>query len=154
MVRSAIFFLFICAALAEKIQFQPCDSASQESCRVYDAEVDPCPDGSTGEPCKLKRGKPASIFFKYNPTWTTEGVLKTRAYWVSVVDIPFAGIDSDGCKVTTCPPVQNAENYYNFTLDIAKSYPPNRYDVKFKLWDDVAEKKKKNCCMVFKIKII
>lgn len=58
--------------------------------------------------------------------WETEKELKTRIYWVSMIDIPFAGIDSDGCKVTNCPPVKDAENYYNFTLDVSKSYPAVR----------------------------
>ncbi|KAK9511707.1 hypothetical protein O3M35_000315 [Rhynocoris fuscipes] len=154
MFKYGIFLLFLSFTIAERVQFQPCDSKSQEICKVYDLDVEPCPNGDKGEPCKMKRGTLANLSFKYNPTWSQEGVLKTRAYWVSMIDIPFAGIDTDGCKVTKCPPVQNAENFYNYSLNIADSFPPKKYDVKFKLWDDRPDSKKNACCLIFKLKIL
>uniref|UniRef100_A0A0A9YQB5 MD-2-related lipid-recognition protein n=1 Tax=Lygus hesperus TaxID=30085 RepID=A0A0A9YQB5_LYGHE len=137
----------------EPIKFDNCGDTEAPRCDITNVKIDPCPEAATDEPCKIKRGNSATLTYNFTPRWAPgSGELKTRAYWASVLDLPFLGMDTDVCKYATCPIVKDQQNFYNFTLEIEKRYPAQRYNIKFRIWEDEAEPKKE-CCIVFKLKL-
>ncbi|BES93393.1 coagulation [Nesidiocoris tenuis] len=130
-----------------------CDSTGKDECEITNVQVIPCPEALTGEPCKVKRGTSATLSFDFTPHWASSGPLKTRAYWAHILDLPFVGMDTDACKYTSCPYVDGQKNSYNFTLELAKQYIAQRYDIKFRIWEEEAEPRKE-CCLLFKLKLL
>ncbi|XP_014239990.1 mite group 2 allergen Tyr p 2-like [Cimex lectularius] len=155
MLTRGAFIVAVCLAFvaAEQVQFQYCSTRGQEQCEISDVHIDPCAEAEKNEPCKLKLGKSAGISFKYKANWDQgENDLKTRAYWASVLDIPFLGMKTDGCSMTSCPVKKDQLGQYNFTLDISDKFLPKRYNVKFKLWEDNVEDHA--CCLLVKLKLV
>ncbi|KAF6205702.1 hypothetical protein GE061_019875 [Apolygus lucorum] len=137
----------------ELIAYDKCEAAGTPGCDISNLQINPCPEAASNEPCKIKRGSSATLTYNFTPRWAPgAGAIKTRAYWAAVVDLPFLGMDSDACKFTTCPIVKDQQNFYNFTLFIEKKYPAQKYDIKFRIWEDEAEPKKE-CCVVFQLKL-
>jgi Niemann-Pick C2 protein len=47
-----------------------------------------------------------------------------KAYWVSQAgDLPFVGMNTDGCLFTTCPIVAGSRQSYVYQLNISKKFP-------------------------------
>ncbi|CAH1390429.1 unnamed protein product [Nezara viridula] len=152
-------FLFLCLTVivsSEPVQYKPCyyTGKSGKLCTVSDVKIEPCPEAAKNEPCKIKRGEYASIAFKYKIEYEPVEPLKTRAYWATVLaDLPFVGMDTDLCKHTECPVVKNVDKQFNYTLDISKSFPAQKFDVKWKIWEEKAGPEKE-CCFMFKMKLV
>lgn len=91
-------------------------------CTVHEVRVDPCPESAQNKPCVMVRGTNATIAFDYTPDFSSQ-VATAKAFWASAVDLPFAGLDQEGCKYTTCPVVSGQRQSYSYDLPIMKSYP-------------------------------
>lgn len=47
-----------------------------------------------------------------------------KVYWVSQAgDLPFVGMNTDGCTFTTCPIVEGTRQAYVYQLNISKKFP-------------------------------
>jgi hypothetical protein len=47
-----------------------------------------------------------------------------KVYWVSQAgDIPFVGMNTEGCSFTTCPIVAGNRQSYVYQLSISKKFP-------------------------------
>lgn len=69
------------------------------------------------------RGSNATIAFDYTPEFTAD-VATAKAFWTqSAYDLPFAGLDNEGCKYTPCPIVDDQRVTYSYNLAILKTYP-------------------------------
>uniref|UniRef100_A0A182LRG2 MD-2-related lipid-recognition domain-containing protein n=1 Tax=Anopheles culicifacies TaxID=139723 RepID=A0A182LRG2_9DIPT len=64
-------------------------------------------------------------------------------------DLPFVGMDTEACKHTNCPVASGNRQTYAYNLPIKKEYPPQHYDVKWKL----VSKNKESCCFIVQINI-
>lgn len=92
-------------------------------CTVHEVRVDPCPETTQNKPCLMVRGSNATIAFDYTPDFNAE-VATAKAFWTqTAVDLPFAGLDNDGCKYTPCPIVEGQRHTYSYNLAILKTYP-------------------------------
>lgn len=50
--------------------------------------------------------------------------LSQKAYWTNqVADLPFIGLNSDGCLAVKCPLVSGQKTSYDFHIFIDKAYP-------------------------------
>jgi Niemann-Pick C2 protein len=50
--------------------------------------------------------------------------LTGKVYWVNQMgDIPFVGMNSDGCTFTTCPIQADTRQTYEYQLSISKKFP-------------------------------
>jgi Niemann-Pick C2 protein len=50
--------------------------------------------------------------------------LTGKVYWVNQMgDIPFVGMNSNGCAFTTCPIQANKRQTYEYQLSISKKFP-------------------------------
>ncbi|KAK6634008.1 hypothetical protein RUM44_004615 [Polyplax serrata] len=101
------------------------------NCKVDAVRVTPCAEAEENKPCVIKRGKTATIEFDYEPSGNYSD-LETRAYWASVTgDLPFIGMDTNGCAHTECPTTPPKETFsYNLSLSkklpVVSSGPPGR----------------------------
>ncbi|XP_069671479.1 MD-2-related lipid-recognition protein-like [Periplaneta americana] len=142
---------------AEVVQFQPCPQSSEDStppapnCTVHEVRISPCAEAAENKPCKIKRGRSASIQFDFTPTVAVDAPTG-RAFWTNQVgDLPFVGMDTNACNFTTCPLAAGTRQTYDYQLSISKKFPVRAYDVKWRLWNeqtDVLE-----CCFIAKIKL-
>lgn len=59
----------------------------------------------------------------------------SQAYWAKNprTDLPLIGMDTDGCKSTTCPVESGATQSYQWTFDVDKKFPAQTFNVKMKL---------------------
>lgn len=140
------------------------------SCAIHEVRIDPCPEASSDLPCKVKRGKSATISFDYTPckcglNWNCFFFLFTlipiafdsatafgQVYWASPDgDIPFAGMNTNGCDHTSCPLNKDAKQTYVYTLETAKKFPVRVFDIKWKLSNPITQEL---CCFQTKIRLI
>jgi hypothetical protein len=50
--------------------------------------------------------------------------LTSKVYWVNQMgEIPFVGMNSDGCAFTTCPIQADRRQAYEYQLSISKKFP-------------------------------
>lgn len=95
------------------------------------------------------------LFFFFRTDW---GSIEpaTRLYAETLVlDMPFMGMDTDACKYTNCPVVEQATQTWQYTLFILDSYPKGSYTVKMKLWDNTSGASSAHeCCFKLDIKIV
>lgn len=38
-----------------------------EHCKIHEVKINPCPEASNNEPCRIKRGRTASMEFEFTP---------------------------------------------------------------------------------------
>lgn len=133
-------------ARAEVIPFEKCNESVK--CTVHEVRVDPCPEAAQNKPCVMVRGTNATIAFDYTPDFSSQ-VATAKAFWASAVDLPFAGLDQEGCKYTTCPVVSGQRQSYSYDLPIMKSYPMRQYKVKWQLLNEANEM----CCFMIDMAI-
>lgn len=85
--------------------------------------IDPCPEAASDLPCKIKRGKSASIEFDYTADYNST-ILTTAVFWASPDgDLPFVGMDKNACTYTQCPTNMNVKQTYRYTVPIHRKYP-------------------------------
>lgn len=92
------------------------------NCNVTQVRVTPCAEAAENKPCVIKRGKTAKIDFDFVPGGSYEG-LETRAYWASTTgDLPWIGMDTNGCSYTECPTNPKPE-VFSYDLKIGSKLP-------------------------------
>lgn len=112
--------------------------------------INPCPEAAENLPCRVKKGRSVEISFDINPEFPVEA-LHSQAYWANGrMDLPLVGMDTDGCKSTTCPIEAGATQSYHWTLDVDKRFPTRPFNVKMKLKNT---KDDNFCCFMFNIKL-
>ncbi|XP_055535681.1 MD-2-related lipid-recognition protein-like [Wyeomyia smithii] len=150
MGRVVAFLLVIgLAALArgEVINFQNCTESVK--CEVHEVRVDPCPESAQSKPCAMIKGRNATIAFDYTPEFNAT-TATAKAFWTQTsMDLPFAGMDNEGCKYTSCPIVAGQRQSYSYNLSIKKAFPSRAYDVKWQLMNE----EQKMCCFIIQIAI-
>uniref|UniRef100_A0A1B0CJX2 MD-2-related lipid-recognition domain-containing protein n=1 Tax=Lutzomyia longipalpis TaxID=7200 RepID=A0A1B0CJX2_LUTLO len=106
---------------------------SELACTIHAVRINPCPEAAKDLPCKIKRGRSASIEFDYSSEFrATE--LDSRVYWSNEgVDLPLIGVDTNGCNIVTCPIEANINNTYTWTLNVSKKFPIRQFDIKMKI---------------------
>ncbi|KAK6645342.1 hypothetical protein RUM43_001618 [Polyplax serrata] len=114
--------LTIACSQAEEVKFGPCTNHVNMNCKVDAVRVTPCAEAEENKPCVIKRGKTATIEFDYEPSGNYSD-LETRAYWASVTgDLPFIGMDTNGCAHTVCPTTPPKETF-SYNLSLSKKLP-------------------------------
>ncbi|PSN35232.1 hypothetical protein C0J52_15517 [Blattella germanica] len=164
-----VVLLLVAAAWGEVVQFESCPPDSEDepapapNCTVHEVRISPCAEASENKPCKIKRGRSASIQFDFTalivqytcftvPAAATE-TLTGRAFWTNTAgDLPFVGMNTDACSYTTCPVQANQRQTYDYQLSISRKFPVRAYDVKWKLWNE--ELSVFQCCFIAKIKLV
>ncbi|XP_067011817.1 MD-2-related lipid-recognition protein [Anabrus simplex] len=143
---------FSCPVLTEVAPFTDCpqlEDGASRNCTVHEVRVNPCAEASENKPCKIKRGKSASIQFDFT-SGSSSSEAFSRAYWANeVTDLPFLGMNTDACQNTACPITADQRQTYVYDLPISKKYPARTYDVKWKLNGTDVE-----CCFIFQIKLV
>merc|ERR1712176_1739958 len=109
--------------------------------------------GQKGPPCMVKRGDTVHLDVK----WANPGVanMTQSTVWVtSFMDLPWVGMDTQGCPFVDwgkgCGNMQSRESDFYFPIKIEAFYPPGRYPLKWKFW----EENKELACFLFNIKIV
>ncbi|GBP33937.1 MD-2-related lipid-recognition protein [Eumeta japonica] len=119
-VAAATLLTAIALVASELVNFSGCPGVSDE-CTVTNVWIDPCRENPN--PCRLKKGRDASIVFDFVPKFTAQR-LKTEAYWANgAMEPKFTDLDPDGCKCTACPTRPDAGATFNYTLHIGKKLP-------------------------------
>lgn len=140
----------------EVVRFQNCptsddDPSPEPNCTIHEVRISPCVEALENMPCKIKRGRSASIQFDFTPTVGSE-TLTGKVYWVNQMgDLPFVGMNSDACTFTTCPIQADGRQTYEYQLSISKKFPVRSYDIKWRLWNEDSDLLE--CCFMTKIKL-
>ncbi|PNF33184.1 hypothetical protein B7P43_G12809 [Cryptotermes secundus] len=109
--------------LKEKLDRTDDDPALEPNCTINEVRISPCVEALENLPCKIKRGRSASIQFDFTPTVGSE-TLTGKVYWVNQMgDLPFVGMNSDACTFTTCPIQPDRRQTYEYQLSISKRFP-------------------------------
>ncbi|XP_053687983.1 MD-2-related lipid-recognition protein-like [Sabethes cyaneus] len=131
----------------EVIKYQSCSEPVK--CTVQEVRVDPCPEAAQDKPCLMLKGSNATIAFDYTPEFDAQ-TATAKAFWTqTAMDLPFAGMDNEGCKYTSCPIVAGQRQSYSYNLPIQKKYPSRTFDVKWQLMNEAEEM----CCFIIQIAI-
>jgi len=139
---SKYFFVFVvvCAHLcaAEVIDNVKCrkgPDARNIKSRVTQVRVTPCPQGATGEPCRIPKGINATIEVDFEPTVGLRRP-KSGMFWMSRIDMPFSGLKSNACNnYVTCPINANTPTTFSAVITIGSDLPTGQYPIKLKLFD-------------------
>ncbi|XP_052860713.1 MD-2-related lipid-recognition protein-like [Anopheles cruzii] len=138
----------VALSLAEVINFQKCPGV-EEKCSIRQVSVTPCPDAAKELPCTILRGSNVSISFDFTPKFAANELTADVSWTQPAFDLPFIGMDTAACKHTACPVESGKQQHYSYDLNIKKSYPPQHYDVKWKLTSENNE----SCCFILQINI-
>ncbi|XP_055384636.1 MD-2-related lipid-recognition protein-like [Condylostylus longicornis] len=145
--RCIVFFAIIAYAKCEEVEFRSC-SGTEETCTVSNVKINPCPEAASNKPCVIKRGKTADIEFDFIPKNDADSLVG-QVYWATEADLPLTGMDTDACKHTACPVVKGTKQTYKYSLQIAKKFPINTYDIKWRLTSG----NKVDCCFITAIEL-
>ncbi|XP_059607676.1 MD-2-related lipid-recognition protein-like [Phlebotomus argentipes] len=145
----AVLTIVISPSASELVRFQQCEETSPQPCTIHAVRINPCPEAENDQPCKIKRGRSASIEFDYAMEFqATE--LDSRMYWNNEgVDLPLIGVDTNGCNMVSCPIEANANNTYVWTLNVSKKFPIRVFDIKVK----IKNQDNNFCCFLTKIRL-
>ncbi|XP_055594921.1 MD-2-related lipid-recognition protein-like [Uranotaenia lowii] len=145
--KAIIFCALFVAVSAEIVKFSNCKETTK--CQVHQVRIDPCPESASNKPCTMLKGTNATIAFDYTPEFDAQ-VATAKAFWTqTAMDLPFAGMDSEGCKYTSCPLQSGTKQSYSYDLPIQKKYPTRVYDVKWILENEAEEM----CCFIIQISV-
>lgn len=96
---------------------------AETNCVINEITVEPCPEAANNKPCKLKRGKSAKLSFNFTPGFDAT-TASSEAYWIGQLnEVPWAGMNTDACAMTTCPIQKGVNQTYSYELEVAKKYP-------------------------------
>jgi len=144
---------FVCLSSAEVVSFGHCDDIPG-SCTVHEVRVVPCPEAEENKPCKVKRGKSATIEFDYTAQWGSSAAWGQVYSVTDDGDLPLAGMDTDACEYTACPIQSSARQTYAYTLPLAKKFPVGTYTIKWVLRNPAKpENTSDRCCFTTRIKL-
>lgn len=147
--------LIIGTVCAEMVPFELCTAPNPGQCTVHEVRINPCPESVDHKPCKIKRGKSASIEFDYTTDFNSSSA-HGQVYWESDEgDLPFLGMNTQACQHTSCPIVTSTRQTYAYTLDVAKKFPARTYLIKWILRNpQQPEESTEMCCFRTKIKLV
>ncbi|XP_058462159.1 MD-2-related lipid-recognition protein-like [Malaya genurostris] len=134
-------------AHGEVVIFRKCNE--NVKCTVHEVRINPCPEAAHNKACVMLKGTNATIAFDYTPDFSAQQVT-AKVFWTqTAVDLPFAGMDTEGCKYTSCPIVEAHRQTYSYNLPIQQKYPKRTFDVKWQLMNEDQEM----CCFIIQIAI-
>lgn len=139
---------------SELVPFTPCPQTPATKnktsvCTIHQVDISPCIEAKDNKPCKVAKGKNASIVFDFTPKFSAEN-LGARVYWAtSLLDVPFLDMNSDGCLYTTCPTEANKRYTLKYGLNVREAYPSGNYPIKWRVWNE----KNEECCFMYAVKI-
>ncbi|XP_055316438.1 MD-2-related lipid-recognition protein-like [Sitodiplosis mosellana] len=144
----------VCISNAEHVQHAPCES-NPGDCTVHEVRVVPCPESEEHKPCKVKRGKTATISFDFTTQWeatTAHGELFSAD---DEEDLPLNGMNMhNACQFTSCPIRASTKQSYTYTLPLAKKFPVGTYTIRWVLRNAAKpEETNERCCFTTKIKL-
>ncbi|XP_055706621.1 MD-2-related lipid-recognition protein-like [Phlebotomus papatasi] len=141
--------MVISLSASELVRFHECEEKSPQDCTIHAVRINPCPEAENDQPCKVKRGRSATIEFDYSTAFrATE--LDSRIYWSNEgVDLPLIGVDTNGCNIVSCPVEANVNNTYAWTLNVSKKFPIRTFDIKMKIKNEDDN----FCCFLTKIRL-
>ncbi|KAF5285629.1 hypothetical protein FQR65_LT13110 [Abscondita terminalis] len=148
MTNRLIIFVFavlslISAVVCEIVTVENC-APNKDKCNIDEVRVDPCAEAASKKPCKIKRGKPASVEIDYTPHFSADTMLAKATY----LDQLLPGMDTDGCKTTQCPVVAENKQTYTYNLNIARKFPSGIFNVH---WSLTGANEEDQCCVIIKI---
>ncbi|GJQ82334.1 hypothetical protein Trydic_g407 [Trypoxylus dichotomus] len=151
MIRFVIFCFCVVTLLwsvaAEVVNFGGCDY-TDNLCDVNEVRIDPCKEASRNQACRIKRGKLASIDVYFTPKIAAQ-TLHSQPYWYNGINhIPLEGMDTDGCKTTTCPLQSGVKQQYRYELQLKPDYPLATYTVRWNLTSGTD-----GCCFSVRLKL-
>ncbi|XP_065563740.1 MD-2-related lipid-recognition protein-like [Artemia franciscana] len=136
MLKLLVFFtLWACACSEILRMYRPCGKAKTfGNGQLSEIRINPCPEALKNKPCVLKKDTNVSIEVDFTPNIKKKVVsLSSKAFWANkLVDMPLPNMNSNGCNFTTCPLENGKAATYAYNLNIAKSFPSRRYDVKWR----------------------
>ncbi|GAB0087675.1 hypothetical protein DMENIID0001_020140 [Sergentomyia squamirostris] len=150
-ITHVLFLLCLTFSLSacELVKFQECEEKSPQGCTIHAVRINPCPESANDQPCKIKRGRSATIEFDYATDYGTNE-MDSRIYWSNDgVDLPLIGVETNGCNIVTCPVVANVNHTYAWTLNVSKKFPIRTFDIKMK----IKNQDENFCCFLTKIRL-
>uniref|UniRef100_A0A182RKT1 ML domain-containing protein n=1 Tax=Anopheles funestus TaxID=62324 RepID=A0A182RKT1_ANOFN len=145
----SVVLLALCLQVAsgEVVNFQKCPG--EEKCTIHEVSITPCTEAAEGTACTVYRGTNVSITFDFTPNFAANELTADVSWTRPNFDLPFIGMDTAACKHTNCPVSSGNRQTYAYDLPIKKEYPPQHYDVKWKLTSE----NKDSCCLIVQINI-
>ncbi|XP_053658414.1 ecdysteroid-regulated 16 kDa protein-like [Anopheles marshallii] len=134
---------------AEVVNFQKCPGEATEKCTIHEVSITPCPEAEKGNVCTLLTRSQVNITFDFTPEFAAHNLTADVSWTRPNLDLPFVGMDKEACERTNCPVVAGNRQRYTYNLTIKKEYPPQYYDVKWKLTSDNND----SCCFIVPITI-
>ncbi|XP_055316439.1 MD-2-related lipid-recognition protein-like [Sitodiplosis mosellana] len=144
----------VCGLNAEVVKTETCYSTPGQ-CKISEVRIDPCREASENRPCVVRRGTNAQISFDFTPEWSVPNVYSNVYSVGDEGDLPMPGMDTDGCKFTSCPFQASTKQTYTYNLPIQKKFPKGSYLIKWILRDLANETNTDTmCCFTTRIKLI
>ncbi|KAF5301412.1 hypothetical protein FQA39_LY02141 [Lamprigera yunnana] len=131
------------AVVCEIVTLENC-AENKDKCTVNEVQIDPCSEAASKKPCKIKRGKPASITIDYTPHFSCDRLTGEATY----LDQLLPQMETDACKTTTCPVVSGTTQKYTYNLMISRKFPSGIFNVK---WTLTGANDDDQCCVIMKI---
>ncbi|XP_072158712.1 NPC intracellular cholesterol transporter 2 isoform X2 [Bemisia tabaci] len=133
-----------------KINHGNCPSSRypKQKCTVHEVSVDVCRGGTQADPCKVRRGGKFTVNFSYTPGFRGDK-MRSLPYWDGP-GLSFPGLNPEACSHTQCPVLPNIKQNFTQTLSLASYFPPGRFPVAWRLWNE----KNEQCCFFVHIKLI
>jgi len=111
-------------------------------------------------PCKMKQKSSAALEIDFQIDAPVDAIDVSTFGVISGVDIPFAGVDKNGCNYTTdaagvgaCP-MKDSTKVYTYKYEVkVKNYPTIPVDIKFKL-DDASKPDRNLVCLQIPAEIV
>ncbi|XP_058129238.1 ecdysteroid-regulated 16 kDa protein-like [Anopheles ziemanni] len=147
MISLALLALCLHGISAEVVNHRSCPGEAK--CAINEVSVTPCPEASEGVACTVYRNSNVSISFDFTPEFAANELTADASWTKPSLDLPLVGMDTEACKHTPCPTEAGKKQTYTYNLAIKKTYPPQHYDVKWKLTSENGD----TCCLIVHINI-
>ncbi|KAK4325702.1 hypothetical protein Pmani_003646 [Petrolisthes manimaculis] len=106
-----------------------------QDCGSVGSDVQFSVEGCEAPPCLLYRGTTMNIGFQFISSATTDTLTIDATANIGGVEVPWVGIDTNGCLSTTCPISAGSSVDWNMPVEILAEYPAITTVVTFKLVD-------------------
>ncbi|CAD0197949.1 unnamed protein product [Chrysodeixis includens] len=141
----------LATCFADEAFFSACDEATEETCKITAVNITPCQQDKHKSKCGIRRKTNATLAFDYTPSFDSTN-LESAIYWASKTgDLPFPGMDKNGCVYTSCPVAAGQTQTMTYELQLGRKLPLGNFLLKLKLND--ADDKTKLCCFKTTIQI-
>ena len=148
MTNRIVIFVFavltlISAVVCEIVSVENC-APNIDKCKINEVRIDPCKEAATKRPCKIKRGKPASIEIDYTANFASETFTAEATYLGQLLP----QMETNACLTTPCPVVPGSKQTYKYELNVDRKFPSGIFNVR---WSLTGQQTDDQCCAILKI---